>query len=528
MHPLGDIALAATEKIIVIGAGIGGLACALRLAHQGFDVTVLEAQGSPGGKMRTLPSPAGPVDAGPTVMTLRPVFEELFASVGETLSDHVTLIAETILARHWWHDGSTLDLDADPEISAANIRAFAGPRAEADFRAFSTKTKRLFEAFDAPMMQSPQMSPLGLTAQVLRDPSLIPMMAPLATLAGRLARQFRDPRLAQLYGRYATYVGGSPFQSPAILALISHAEAQGVWRVKGGMHRLAQTIAALAETRGARFRYNTAVTRFEVQQSRIAAVHTAEGDRLPADAVVFNGDPRALVQGHLGPAVRSAVPEKATEPRSLSAYVWAFAATPDGPDLAHHNVFFGQDPRAEFDALRAGDMPRDPTLYVCAQDRGTNTTPTGAERFEIILNGAASETPKDEFQPCQTLVFDTLARFGLTFDPPPGPEALTTPAGFNQLFPASAGSLYGRSPHGLTASFARPTARSAIPGLYLTGGGTHPGAGIPMATLSARHAAAAIMTDLASTSTSPRTAMPGGMSTGSAPAAPAPSASSVS
>ena len=524
----GDVLLAKTDQIVVVGAGIGGLACALRLAHQGFGVTVLERHDMPGGKMRTMPSVVGPVDAGPTVMTMRPVFEELFASVGETLSDHVTLIPETILARHWWHDGSTLDLDANPEVSAANIRAFAGPKAEAEFRAFSTKTKRLFDTFDTPMMQSPRMSPVGLTARVFSDPALIPMMAPLATLARSLSRQFSDPRLAQLYGRYATYVGGSPYQSPAILSLIAHAEAKGVWRVKGGMHRLAKVVEMLARARGAEFRYRTHVDQLEVKQSRITAVHTANGERLKADAVVFNGDPRALVQGHLGPRVQTAVPGKATEPRSLSAYVWAFAAKPDGPDLAHHNVFFGKDPAAEFDALRNGQMPRDPTLYVCAQDRGTGTAPTEDERFEIIMNGPPTETSKDETAPCQTLVFQTLSKHGLTFSPEPKPETLTTPAGFNQLFPASAGSLYGRSPHGLTASFARPTARSRIPGLYLTGGGTHPGAGIPMATLSARHAAAAIMKDLASTSTSRRTATPGGMSTDSAPAAPRPSASSAS
>jgi 1-hydroxycarotenoid 3,4-desaturase len=138
------------------------------------------------------------------------------------------------------------------------------------------------------------------------------------------------------------------------------------------------------------------------------------------------------------------------------------------------------------------------------------------------------KAPEKEKKQCQTLIFDRLRQFGLQFDPQPGPETLTTPTGFDRLFPASLGSLYGRSPHGLMAAFQRPTARTKMQGLYLAGGGAHPGAGVPMAVLSARHAAEAIMTDLASTSTSPATAMPGGMLTASANAAPKQSLSSGS
>ena len=524
-----DSPLESRDSVLIIGAGIAGLATALRLAHSGLAVTVLERASDVGGKMRTLPSDAGPVDAGPTVLTMRPVFEELFESVGETLSSHLTLIPETILARHWWHDGSTLDLHADPAASEAAIEEFAGPRAASDFRRFSAKMKALYEAFDAPMMQSATPSQFDLTMRVLRQPSLIAAMQPHLTLAQSLRRAFRDTRLAQLFGRYATYVGGSPFAAPALLGLIAHSEARGVWRVQGGMHRLAQTLRQLAETRGARFITNADVIRFEVQQARISAAHTANGARYTAQSVVFNGDPRALATGLLGDSTKHAVATKATEPRSLSAYVYAFAAKPDGPDLHHHNVFFARDPRAEFDPLAQGHMPDDPTLYICAQDRGTGTAPPGLERFEIIMNGPPRDgAVSQEIPQCQTKVFETLAQFNLTFTPRPPPETLTTPEGFNSLFPASQGSLYGRSPHGLTASLARPTARSKIAGLYLTGGGAHPGAGIPMATLSARHAAEAILQDRTSTSTSPKMATRGGMSTASAKMAPARSRSSAS
>ncbi len=518
-----------TDRIVVIGAGMGGLAAAIRLAAAGLEVTVVEAQDAPGGKMRTVDSAAGPVDAGPTVMTMRHVFDDLFAVAGTTLDAHVSLHRETVLARHWWQDGSTLDLHADPEDSAAAIRAWSGPRAEADFRRFSARAARLFDAFDAPVMQAPRPTFARLAAHVAARPGLIPAMDPVSTLAQSLVRQFRDPRLRQLFGRYATYLGGSPFASPAVLALIWHAEAQGVWRVEGGMHRLARAMEAVATTLGVTFRYGALARRIEIQSGRVAAVQLACGTRLPAARVVFNGDPRALATGLLGDGARAAVPRIAVEPRSQSANVWTFAARPRGPDLHHHNVFFGPDPRVEFDSIAEGRQPQDPTLYVCAQDRGSGRNPPDLERFEIIMNAPPlRDGSREDVDTCRTRTFRTLEAHGLTFGPEPPDAALTTPARFDALFPGSLGSLYGRSPHGLTAAFARPTARSAVPGLYLSGGGTHPGAGVPMATLSGRHAAEAILTDRTSTSRSRPTATPGGMSTGSPTTAPAPFPSSPS
>ena len=152
--------------------------------------------GGPGGKMRTRSSVAGPVDIGPTVMTMRHVFEELFADAGTRLEDHVTLHADTILARHWWPDGSSLDLHADPGLSATAIRDFAGPKAEREFRRFSDKARRLFEAFDAPVMQEPAPKLGALTAHVMKTPALIPAMAPGLTLAQKVAVAVLRPTIA--------------------------------------------------------------------------------------------------------------------------------------------------------------------------------------------------------------------------------------------------------------------------------------------------------------------------------------------
>ncbi|MEL6914608.1 MAG: 1-hydroxycarotenoid 3,4-desaturase CrtD [Pseudomonadota bacterium] len=518
----------AQARTIIIGAGIGGLAAALRLRALGREVLVLERAAEVGGKMRVVPSEAGPVDTGPTVLTMKPVFDALFSDIGEDLADHVTFVPEPHLARHWWRDGAVLDLWQDRTRSAEEIGGVFGTRARRDYERFAAKAARLFAAFDAPMMRTGRPNPLAVTGRVLREPSLIRAMAPFRTLAQSLSRDFRDPHLRQLFGRYATYVGGSPYRSPAILSLISQSEAAGVWRVEGGMHALALALRRLAEARGVRFRMHTEVTRVEVQEGAVRAVHTRDGRHACAEAV-FNGDPRALTQGLLGPSAARTVDAASLERRSLSARVWAFAAAPtapatpegpEGPELVHHNVFFAADPAAEFGALARGDMPEDATLYICAEDRGTGRSPPALERFEIIMNAAPLDTRADadlpaakEIDTCRQRMLWTLAQFGLTFERSPPSGALTTPRGWEALYPGSAGSLYGQSPHGMMAAFARPTARTRLRGLYLVGGGTHPGAGVPMATLSAAHVAAAIAEDRTLTSTSRPTAMHGGMST---------------
>ena len=507
----------ASRRVIVVGAGVGGLAAAVRLAAGGARVTVLERHARAGGKMRTVESSAGPVDAGPTVLTMRGVLEELFASAGERLADHVTLHPEPILARHFWPDGASLDLHADPEATARSIRAALGPRAEAEHRAHAAAARRLFEAFEGPMMRAAAPSAARLAARVAARPRLVADMAPGRTLADALARRFTDPRLRQLHGRYATYVGGSPHEAPALLGLISHAEAMGVWRVEGGMARLADAVAALARSLGVEIRTGVHVSEVAVEGGRAAGVVLAGGERLAADAVVHAGDPRALAAGLLGEPARAALPRLGRP--SLSARVWAFAARARGLALAHHTVLFSGDDEAEFAALAAGRSPEDPTLYVCAQDRGGDRAAAGLERFEIILNapplaGAPyAEPDPEEDARCHETMLRILRARGLRLDPEPTRQAMTTPAGFAAMFPGSRGSLYGEAPEGLTAGLGRPRARTRIPGLYLAGGGAHPGAGVPMAALSGRHAAEAITRDLASTSPSRRRATPGGTST---------------
>ena len=364
--------------------------------------------------------------------------------------------------------------------------------------AHSDRARRLLSAFDDPMLRSAEPRVASLAAVVAARPRLLADLAPHKTMAAGLSARFDDPRLAQLYGRYATYVGTSPGRAPALLDLVSDAEARGVWRIEGGMAALPRAIAALAREQGAQVLTGVAVEQLR-RDARGWRIDISPGESLSAGTVVFAGDPAALRRGLLGSEVRTAVAGSAVAPRSLSAVVASFAAQATGTDLAYHNVFFSDEVNAEFAEIDAGRLPGDATLYLCALDRGAGPT-AGPERFEIILNAPAGLTLTfEERRRCLHAILTRLGRFGLRFDPEPSPSDLTTPEEFATLFPGSEGALYGLRPTGLTSALRRPRARTALPGLYLAGGGAHPGAGLPMAALSGRHAAEAILKDRAST-----------------------------
>jgi 1-hydroxycarotenoid 3,4-desaturase len=301
--------------------------------------------------------------------------------------------------------------------------------------------------------------------------------------------------------------------------LIAQVELDGVWSVQGGMHALAQCLARLAAARGVVFRYGCAAQGIELQGGRVSGVRLATGEVLPAGSVVFNGDAAALRAGLLGQPVQAAVPAKAA-PRSLSAITWSMHTPTSGLALDRHNVFFRADYASEFkDIFDAGRLPKAPTVYVCAQDRGAGDTPEPgqAERLLCLVNapavgdqpGSPALTP-EALQTCQTNSFSLLQRCGLTIQP--GPSQRTTPTEFHQLFPATGGALYGQATHGWMSAFARPGAQSPVPGLFLAGGSVHPGPGVPMAAMSGRQAAAALMASLGLTKQSRPVATSGGTS----------------
>jgi 1-hydroxycarotenoid 3,4-desaturase len=492
-----------TPHVTVIGAGAGGLAAAIDLARSGVAVTLLERASTVGGKIRQLQVGGAGIDAGPTVLTMRWVFDALFDNAGRSLADHLTLHPIDLLARHAWSSTARLDLFANVDQSADAIAAFAGPVEAAGYRAFCLRAQRVYQTLEGPFIRAAR--PTALSLAVESGLSAMRGISPFSSLWKALGEHFRDPRLRQLFGRYATYSGSSPFQAPATLILIAHVEQQGVWLVEGGMVQLAQALSQLAARLGAVVRIDAPVAEIAVGAGRATGVVLASGEHLASDAVICNADCAALATGAFGPGVTKAVPRTKRDERSLSAITWVLSAATEGFPLSRHNVFFSRDYQAEFDdVFRHGRLPTAPTVYVCAQDRGQpGARPDGqAERMLVLVNAPPSGDRRAfnmmEIEQCATPTFSLLKRCGLTVHRRTEATAVTTLANFEKLFPATGGALYGQAVHGSMAAFRRPGARSALAGLYLAGGSVHPGPGVPMAVLSGRLAAASVLRDLTS------------------------------
>ncbi|MEL6505790.1 MAG: 1-hydroxycarotenoid 3,4-desaturase CrtD [Pseudomonadota bacterium] len=489
---------------IIIGAGMAGLSAAITLgakAKPGERITLIEKQPAPGGKMRTVSIGNHAIDAGPTVFTMHWVFTSLFAEAGLRFEDYVQVQQARTLARHFW-DGDThpFDLHADEKKTVAQIKDYFGAQNAEGYRRFSADSKAIFETLKDTFIAAPRPSPVELTRRIgfLKLPTLL-ALRPFSTLWDALGDYFTDPRLRQLFGRYATYVGSSPFAAPATLMLIAHVEQAGVWTVDGGMHALAKGMEKAAHDLGVSIRrghVQSVVTR----NGRASQLVLSEGETIAADRIVYAGD-----VSHLTPAFfDGAAPKFPIVPfkdRALSAITFNVSAPTSGQALHRHNVFFSNDYPAEFDAIfKQHTAPHQPTVYVCAQSRGDDCTAKGdTDQLLCLINapafGDAKRLSKEELAPWEEATFSLLARCGLTVERTAQNTHITQPADFEALFPGSGGALYGRASHGWLASFSRPGARTKLKNFYLAGGSVHPGAGVPMATLSGQLAAQQMMQD---------------------------------
>ncbi|MFC3692359.1 phytoene desaturase family protein [Chenggangzhangella methanolivorans] len=563
------------DRVVVIGAGIGGLVAAAVLARAGLDVTVVEKAARPGGKIRTVEVAGRPIDVGPTVFTMRGLMREIAGTAGFDLDAAVTLRPVETLARHAWGPEERLDLFADPARSADAIGDFSGAAEAKRFLAFHAEAAHVFRTLDHSFIRAEAPSRAGLVMGAgLSGLVDLARIRPFQTLWSTLTRMFEDPRLRQLFGRYATYCGSSPFSAPATLMLVAHVEMDGVWLVEGGMIRLAEAFARQAEANGATFRYGVGAARIEAEGGNVSGVTLESGEWLAADAILFNGDVEALGAGLLGEAPVRAAPRTSPNDRSLSAVTFASVARADGFPLARHTVFFSGGYRAEFDQIFGrSQLPEAPTVYLCAQDRddgggllsdgfasepppscpaarpGIHDLGDGAvakgsrgypaspgmtaeargrrsdapdvfpERLMLLVNappvGDVYQFGREEIARCERNALELLDRCGLTLEFS-GETIATTPSQFAQMFPATGGALYGPASHGSSASFRRAVTTSRLPGLYLAGGSVHPGPGVPMAALSGWRAATSLIRDLASTGKSRRAATPGGISTAGA------------
>ncbi|MEK0435760.1 MAG: hypothetical protein RL369_1809 [Pseudomonadota bacterium] len=506
------------HRVVVIGAGVAGLVSALQLARRGLQVTLLEAADQPGGKMRQLSVDGGAIDSGPTVFTMRWVFEQVYGSVGASLDDELQLTALPVLARHAWDADQRMDLFADPAQSRDAIARLAGPGEGMRFMRFCQQARQVYDTLEGPFIRSQSPTLRSMMGDLgLRGLAVLASLGPMSNLWDALREHFHDERLRQLFARYATYCGSSPWRAPATLMLVTQVELDGVWSVQGGMHALAQSLARLGERLGVNARYGCRVAEIGMQGGRVSHVVLENGEQLATDSVVFNGDISALGQGLLGEVGKRAASPTSASKRSLSALTWSVHAETDGFALDRHNVFFQPDYKNEFsDIFDRGKLPATPTVYVCAQDRGINHQPVERDRLLVLVNAPAiarRTLTESEIDACETHSFSSLARYGLNIHRTAQNTVRTTPADFERIFPASAGALYGMATHGWMSAFARHGATSKIPGLYLAGGSVHPGPGVPMAAMSGLLAAATLMDHLDSTSHSRRVRISGGTST---------------
>lgn len=494
--------------VVVVGAGFGGLACAIELAAAGHHVRVIERELEPGGKASTVAFGSHRVAVGPTVLTMRDVFDGLFRRRGKDLEDFVRTTRQDVIARHAFADQSILDLFSDVERSAQAIARLCGEREGDAYRRFADHARKIAETVSEPFLHAdrPTMGSLLRQASALGFGALGRIDAH-RSMWRALESFFTDRRLIQLFGRYATYVGSSPFDAPGTFNLVSHVEREGVFRVEGGMPQLARALVALARQLGVRFDFGWNVVDVQVERDVVTGVVARSGDEItvvPARAVVANCDVSSVAAGVIGAVAKNSVTAPKPSARSLSALTWAVVGSARGFPLLHHNVFFSRAYRDEFtDLFEVGVLPRAPTVYICAQDRGDDGgAPRGEERFFIIVNAPAAADRQglgqQEIERCERAMLARFELAGLTIEP--SSSMVMSPHFYEAKAPGTGGAIYGPSAHGALAPMSRASARTKLPGLYLTGGSVHPGPGVPMAALSGITAARAVASEFASTS----------------------------
>ena len=478
-------------RVVVIGAGVGGLAATARLAAQGHDVTVCEAAEVVGGKLGLLERDGFRFDTGPSLVTMPHVFRDLFEATGGW-PDGLAFERLDPIARYRFADGTGFDAVDDLDRFCAHLEAWS-PGSGTDWRSFTARAGRVWDASRVPFLESPLDGPASLARLALRRPQDLAAIAPGRTLRG-LGRCLRDPRLRVFLDRYATYTGSDPRRAPAALAAVPFVEqAYGGWYVPGGLRRLGEAIHERALERGARLLTGARVTRVTMSGGRADGVLLADGTRLPADVVVANAD-AAHVYGSLVDAPKAARRLARATP-SLSGFVLMLAVRGRTPGLAHHTVLFPADYDAEFDAV-FGDPGRpvlDPTLYVSAPDDPA-VRPAGHEAWFVLVNAPRHGTGRgacDWRSPALAETYaeyliDLLGERGLPVRDRLLWHEVLSPADLEQRTGAVGGSIYGTSSNGATAAFLRPANRSPVPGLLLVGGSSHPGGGLPLVTLSAQ------------------------------------------
>ncbi|MGU3432267.1 phytoene desaturase family protein [Actinomycetes bacterium M1A6_2h] len=489
-----------TRRVVVIGAGVGGLAAAARLAAQGHVVTLLEQGERVGGKLGLETVDGFAFDTGPSLVTLPDEIRDLFTATGSSASEaDVTLTRLPIACRYTFPDGVTLDLPGAFEQIPGALDAALGPGRGAQWTRFLERSRHIWDLTETPFLRSP--ISVSTMVRLARKPSDVLAVAPWQSLRGIGAKYLEDPRLRMLLDRYATYTGSDPRKAPAALVTVPYAEqAFGSWYVDGGLYRLAQALADRCAALGVDLRLDTRVDEILCSAAGVTGVRLADGTRVDADVVVANADAHQvydhlLSRRHRGVAAARRRLRRTT--RSLSGFVLLLAVDDPPTDQAHHHVMFTEDYDAEFDSVfgrrgRARPVER-PTIYISAPtDPAIVPGPDTGAWFVLVnapphdpINGTDWDAPGLSERYADTIV-EQMAERGVDVRGRIRHRQIISPADLERRTMTPGGSIYGTSSNTATAAFLRPSNRSPVPGLFLVGGSSHPGGGLPLVIMSAK------------------------------------------
>jgi phytoene desaturase len=475
------------SKAIVIGAGLGGLAVALRLAARDWDVTVYEQGATVGGKMNHWACDGFKFDTGPSLLTMPWVFTELFASTGADINDYIQLQAVDPLASYVFDDGVRFRLSAALPEWLKTIRKLEA-RDEQGFLNFMRLGARIYtlsaHTFFRRALSEP---PDRLAISALRH-------MPLRHAWGRYDRTirhfFKSPQLRRIYARFPTYIGSSPYRVPATLTVIPYIEhAFGGWYVKGGMYRLVESLTHLTKKKGVNLNTGQGVRRIISQNRKVKGVELTEGSFHSCDVVIMNGD-ASMTGVMLGETGATPLPESQ---RSLSGFVMLLGIKRRLTDLAHHTVYFSSDYKAEFyDLFQKRSFPEDPTVYVSMPSKNDRTvSPSNGETLFIMANAPANDNDiwgEREIATARRRIFERLRKGGFPdIEKDIALSSVWTPRRMADVYNMPGGAIYGTHSHGWRRAFMRPPNKDKRhSGLYYVGGSTHPGGGTPTVLMSAR------------------------------------------
>lgn len=475
----------------MVGAGLGGLSAALRLAGAGREVTVIEREPVPGGRAGRLELDGYSFDTGPTVLTMPELIADALDSVGERLEDWLDLDPVDPLYRAFYPDGSTLDVKADVDAMAAEIERVCGAPEAAGYRRFVDYVSALYRAELRTFIDRNLDTPFGLVgADMLR----LLKLRGLGKLAPTVARYLKDPRTQRVFSFQAMYAGVSPHDALAIYAVIAYMDSvAGVFFPRGGMHAVPKALAGAAEKHGVRFRYGTEASRVEIVNGRATAVITTDGERIDADVVVLNPD--------LPVAYRDLLPPEAAPRRlkslkySPSCVVLHIGSSASYSKIAHHNIHFGRAWRRTFDEIiRDGQLMSDPSLLVTnPSGSDPSMAPTGKQTYYVLAPTPnlsadidwATTGPRYRDELVATLEARGYTGFGAGIEV----ERLVTPADWAASGLAAGAPFAAAHTIAQTGPFRFPTLPRAFENVVFTGSGTQPGVGVPMVLLSGRLAA---------------------------------------